>query len=148
MGQPTHEHTSHRLLSKPYNASFVVAFSYIKMSSPSLNNIIVVGCVFAYISVFLLGTDGGMVPPQRYHVMCAVSMDSHTHTHTHTHTDRQTHTHTHTQNTHTHTRAWNSAKAHKHVFYLKRLATQKEPSTLAVCSGCGLTLHDSEPKDH
>ncbi len=43
------------------------------MSSPNLNNIIVVGCVFAYLSVFLLGTDGGMVPARRYHVMCSVS---------------------------------------------------------------------------
>ncbi|KAL4225228.1 Gamma-aminobutyric acid type B receptor subunit 2 [Mactra antiquata] len=35
---------------------------YIKMSSPNLNNIIIVGCILTYISVFLLGTDGGVIP--------------------------------------------------------------------------------------
>ncbi|XP_053385078.1 gamma-aminobutyric acid type B receptor subunit 2-like isoform X2 [Mercenaria mercenaria] len=34
---------------------------YIKMSSPNLNNIIIVGCILTYLSVLLLGTDGGVV---------------------------------------------------------------------------------------
>ncbi|WAR01609.1 GABR2-like protein [Mya arenaria] len=33
---------------------------YIKMSSPNLNNIIIVGCILTYLSVFLLDTDGGV----------------------------------------------------------------------------------------
>ena len=44
------------------------------MSSPNLNNIIIVGCIFTYISVFLLGTDGGMVSERMYPVMCSVSI--------------------------------------------------------------------------
>ncbi|ELT87875.1 hypothetical protein CAPTEDRAFT_222380 [Capitella teleta] len=44
---------------------------YIKMSSPNMNNLIIMGCVFAYTSVFLLGADGGLVPPHHYAILCS-----------------------------------------------------------------------------
>ncbi|XP_064602848.1 gamma-aminobutyric acid type B receptor subunit 2-like [Liolophura sinensis] len=44
---------------------------YIKMSSPNMNNIIIVGCIMNYISVFLLGTDGGLLPSSRFPLMCS-----------------------------------------------------------------------------
>ena len=43
------------------------------MSSPNMNNLIIVGCVLTYTSVFLLGADGEMVPENIFYVMCAVS---------------------------------------------------------------------------
>ena len=43
------------------------------MSSPNMNNIIIVGCMLSYISIFLLGTDGGVVPAKYVKYVCAVS---------------------------------------------------------------------------
>lgn len=37
-------------------------FRYIRMSSPSLNNIILGGCVFAYISILLMGINSSLFP--------------------------------------------------------------------------------------
>jgi hypothetical protein len=48
------------------------SFRYIKMSSPNMNNLIILGCVLAYTSVFLLGADGGLVPPEYYAILCSV----------------------------------------------------------------------------
>lgn len=42
------------------------------MSSPNLNNIIIVGCIVTYLSVFLLGADGGLVPDIYFTNICAV----------------------------------------------------------------------------
>ncbi|KAK3101930.1 hypothetical protein FSP39_007438 [Pinctada imbricata] len=44
---------------------------YIKMSSPNMNNIIIVGCMLSYISIFLLGTDGGVVSKEYVKYVCA-----------------------------------------------------------------------------
>lgn len=43
---------------------------YIQMSSPRLNNTIVIGCITMYLSVFLFGLDGNLVSPGRYSVNC------------------------------------------------------------------------------
>ncbi|XP_052799052.1 gamma-aminobutyric acid type B receptor subunit 2-like [Mya arenaria] len=43
---------------------------YIKMSSPNLNNIIIVGCILTYLSVFLLGTDGGVINIKYLRYIC------------------------------------------------------------------------------
>ena len=51
----------------------VLFFSYIKMSSPNMNNMIMIGCLLTYLSVILLGTDGGLVRQQNYPAMCSVS---------------------------------------------------------------------------
>jgi len=42
----------------------------IKMSSPRLNNVIVVGCMMTYFSVILFGLDGGLVPTEQYGKVC------------------------------------------------------------------------------
>ncbi|XP_033752065.1 LOW QUALITY PROTEIN: gamma-aminobutyric acid type B receptor subunit 2-like [Pecten maximus] len=43
---------------------------YIKMSSPYMNNVIIVGCILCYLSVFLLGTDSGVVPTHIVKYVC------------------------------------------------------------------------------
>lgn len=43
------------------------------MSSPRLNNIIVVGCIMTYFSVILFGLDGGLIATERYGKVCIVS---------------------------------------------------------------------------
>ena len=43
---------------------------YIQMSSPRLNNTIVIGCITMYLSVFLFGLDGNLVSPGRYSANC------------------------------------------------------------------------------
>ncbi|XP_064634333.1 gamma-aminobutyric acid type B receptor subunit 2-like [Lineus longissimus] len=43
---------------------------YIKMSSPQMNNLIIVGCILSYFSVFLLGVDGGLVHPDLFPIIC------------------------------------------------------------------------------
>lgn len=42
----------------------------IKMSSPRLNNVIVVGCMMTYFSVILFGLDGGVVSAMQYGNVC------------------------------------------------------------------------------
>lgn len=42
----------------------------IKMSSPRLNNVIVVGCMMTYFSVILFGLDGGVVSAVQYGNVC------------------------------------------------------------------------------
>jgi len=42
------------------------------MSSPNLNNIITIGCVLTYTSVFLLGTDSRLINSDSFHIMCSV----------------------------------------------------------------------------
>ncbi|XP_035208128.1 gamma-aminobutyric acid type B receptor subunit 2-like isoform X2 [Stegodyphus dumicola] len=44
---------------------------YIKMSSPYLNNIIVVGCMLTYTSVILLGMDSGLSSESNFPYICA-----------------------------------------------------------------------------
>lgn len=43
------------------------------MSSPNMNNMIMIGCLLSYLGVILLGTDGGLVRPEHYPSMCSVS---------------------------------------------------------------------------
>jgi len=43
------------------------------MSSPRLNNIIVVGCIMTYFSVILFGLDGGLISTEQYGKVCIVS---------------------------------------------------------------------------
>ena len=56
-----------------YAANVNLYSRYIKMSSPNMNNLIIAGSMLAYVSVFLLGTDGGLVPPSSYSYICYVS---------------------------------------------------------------------------
>ena len=43
------------------------------MSSPRLNNVIVVGCIMTYFSVILFGLDGGVITSEHYGKVCTVS---------------------------------------------------------------------------
>ncbi|XP_067655790.1 gamma-aminobutyric acid type B receptor subunit 2-like [Haliotis asinina] len=45
---------------------------YIKMSSPNMNNLIIIGCILCYLSVFLLGTDGGVVSHSLFRYLCQI----------------------------------------------------------------------------
>ena len=45
------------------------------MSSPRLNNAIVVGCMMTYFSVILFGLDGGLISTEEYGKFCIVSVD-------------------------------------------------------------------------
>ena len=44
------------------------------MSSPRLNNLIVVGCIMTYLSVILFGLDGGLISTEQYGKVCIVSI--------------------------------------------------------------------------
>ena len=44
------------------------------MSSPRLNNVIVVGCMMTYFSVILFGLDGGVVSAVQYGNVCIVRL--------------------------------------------------------------------------
>ena len=43
------------------------------MSSPNLNNSVLLGCTLSYISVFLFGLDGGFIS-SGYEMVCAVNL--------------------------------------------------------------------------
>ncbi|KAG1701389.1 Gamma-aminobutyric acid type B receptor subunit 2 [Nymphon striatum] len=45
---------------------FFTKLKYIKLSSPKLNNMVVVGCILVYIAVILLGVDNGTFPLEKY----------------------------------------------------------------------------------
>ncbi len=50
---------------------------FIKMSSPNLNNVIIVGCLLSYASVFLLGFDNNVAQNvlhiHNYNAVCSVT---------------------------------------------------------------------------
>lgn len=60
----------------------------IKLSSPTINNWIAVGCALGYLAVVLNGLDGRLLTPQSVSVMCSVSCCSESLTHLHTPADR------------------------------------------------------------
>ena len=43
---------------------------YIKMSSPQLNNLIIIGCILTYSSVILLGLDSGLTSIETFPYVC------------------------------------------------------------------------------
>ena len=46
---------------------------YIKLSSPKLNNVAVIGCILVYGTVVLMGLDDRTMPPNVFSVVCTVS---------------------------------------------------------------------------
>lgn len=46
---------------------------YIKMSSPYLNNLIIIGCMLTYTSVIILGLDSGLTSEHNFPIICRVS---------------------------------------------------------------------------
>ena len=53
-------------------AAFVIYYRYIKLSSPNLNNVIILGCIMVYSTIFLYGLDG-RVSDKAYSLACRVS---------------------------------------------------------------------------
>lgn len=47
---------------------------YIKLSSPKLNNVAVIGCILVYGTVVLMGLDDRTMPPDVFSVVCTVSI--------------------------------------------------------------------------
>ena len=45
------------------------------MSSPRLNDTIIVGCIAMYLSVFLFGLDGKLLSSSQYSVNCQVKQN-------------------------------------------------------------------------
>ncbi len=40
------------------------------MSSPNMNNLIIIGCILTYISVILLGLDSNLTPKESFPFIC------------------------------------------------------------------------------
>ena len=55
-------------------SSIPVLFSYIKLSCPNCNNLIIVGCVFIYISVYMVAIDGKRVDQSSLAGLCMVGL--------------------------------------------------------------------------
>lgn len=47
----------------------------IKMSSPYMNNLIILGGLLSYASIFLFGLDGGFVSDKEFETLCTVSFE-------------------------------------------------------------------------
>lgn len=58
-----------------YHSSFwsCAFFRLIKMSSPYMNNLIILGGMLSYASIFLFGLDGGFVSDKEFETLCTVS---------------------------------------------------------------------------
>lgn len=54
--------------------SFVFFYSYIKLSGPTLNNLIILGCVLIYISVYMIAIDGSRVDTDILAGLCMVRL--------------------------------------------------------------------------
>ena len=52
--------------------SFVFFYRYIKLSGPTLNNLIILGCVLIYISVYMIVIDGSRVDTDKLAGLCMV----------------------------------------------------------------------------
>lgn len=50
------------------------------MSSPYMNNLIILGGMLSYASIFLFGLDGGFVSDKEFETLCTVSSSSSTST--------------------------------------------------------------------
>lgn len=51
----------------------LLSFRLIKMSSPYMNNLIILGGMLSYASIFLFGLDGGFVSDKEFETLCTVS---------------------------------------------------------------------------
>ena len=52
--------------------SFLMWRRYVKMSSPNMNNIILAGAIFAYLSIIFGGMDARLIPGGNDATMCKV----------------------------------------------------------------------------
>ena len=53
----------------------LLSSSYVKMSSPNMNNVIIIGCIITYVEVLLLGANSHVVRPENYPALCVVSIE-------------------------------------------------------------------------
>lgn len=53
--------------------SILASSRLIKMSSPYMNNLIILGGLLSYASIFLFGLDGGFVSDKEFETLCTVS---------------------------------------------------------------------------
>ena len=60
------------LLNKPSNSISIFSCRQIKMSSPNLNNLIIVGCLLCYSSVIILGLDSSLTSEPAFRYICTV----------------------------------------------------------------------------
>jgi gamma-aminobutyric acid type B receptor len=66
---------SHRCVHAPFSRSSTdKGCSFIRMSSPNLNNLIIVGSILVYVSVYVLGIDTRQVSEDAFAVVCYVSL--------------------------------------------------------------------------
>ncbi len=56
--------------------SFFLLRRYIKLSSPKLNNVAVIGCILVYVAVILLGFDDATLSVTYFPAMCTVSTNN------------------------------------------------------------------------
>ena len=63
------------LVTAKYFAYILPLFSprVVRMSSPMINNVVLLGCFFCYVFVFLLGIDARFVDDHVFGVICNVS---------------------------------------------------------------------------
>ena len=54
------------------DGNFYIFHRYIRMSSPNMNNIIILGCVLIYISGILLGIDSEVASGKAHERVCQV----------------------------------------------------------------------------
>ena len=57
-----------------YNKILLVILRQIKMSSPNLNNLIIVGCLLCYSSVIILGLDSSLTSEPAFRYICTVKV--------------------------------------------------------------------------
>ncbi len=60
----------YRLLLPLFN--HILCYRHVKMSSPNLNNLILIGCILVYLSVIINGIDTNLVSIHTMSVMCQV----------------------------------------------------------------------------
>ena len=51
--------------------TLLLLYRHIKMSSPNMNNLIIVGCILTYTSVIILGLDSYMTSTEAFPYICA-----------------------------------------------------------------------------
>lgn len=58
---------------RPFSYRILASSRLIKMSSPYMNNLIILGGLLSYASIFLFGLDGGFVSDKEFETLCTVS---------------------------------------------------------------------------
>lgn len=73
--QNSHQRSSH--IARSANSASPSPARLIKMSSPYMNNLIILGGMLSYASIFLFGLDGSFVSEKTFETLCTVSHSAH-----------------------------------------------------------------------